>query len=103
MLKRTVDALESVRKLTEPDDVRPHHPRGSAARAFSADARRPGPAEPLVAGDAPSTGELAVHVEQPRGPRALVQIVDILGHEQQFARPFAVELRQRLVRRIRLD
>ena len=44
-----------------------------------------------------------MHVQQPPGPGALVEIVDILGDDQQLARPFRVEPRQRLVRRIGLD
>ncbi len=44
-----------------------------------------------------------MHVEQPLRPRALVQVVDILGDDQQFARPLRVEPRQRDMRRIGLD
>ena len=44
-----------------------------------------------------------MHVQQPLRPGALVQIVDILGDEQQLARPFGIEPRQRLVRGIGLD
>ena len=44
-----------------------------------------------------------MHVEQPLRARALVQVVDILGDQQQLARPLGVEPRQRVVRRIGLD
>ena len=44
-----------------------------------------------------------MHVQQPLRPGALVQIVDILGDDQQLARPFGIEPRQRPVRRIGLD
>ena len=44
-----------------------------------------------------------MHVEQPLRPGALVQVVDVLGDEQQLARPVGIEPRQRHVRGIRLD
>lgn len=44
---------------------------------------------------------LAVHVDQPPGAGAFVQVVDILGDDQQVAGPVGVEPRQRLVRRVR--
>ena len=36
-----------------------------------------------------------MHMRQPLCPRAFVQIVDVLRHDQQFARPFSIEPRQR--------
>ena len=45
--------------------------------------------------------ELAVHVDEVLRTRALVQVVDVLGDQQHFARPFAFEPRERLVRRVR--
>ena len=47
--------------------------------------------------------QFAVHVEQPRRPGALVQVVDILRDDQQLARPFGIEPRQRAMRGIGLD
>ncbi len=44
-----------------------------------------------------------MHVEQSPRACALVQIVDILGHQQQLAGPFGVEPPQRLVGGIGLD
>ena len=44
-----------------------------------------------------------MHVDQPLRSGALVQIVDILGDQQQLARPLSIEPRQRLVRVIWLD
>ncbi len=44
-----------------------------------------------------------MHMQQPLRPRALVQIVDILGHDQQVSRPFGIEPRQRDMRGIGLD
>ena len=41
--------------------------------------------------------------EQPLRPGALVQVVDILGHQQQLAWPCGVEPRQSDMRRIGLD
>ena len=42
-------------------------------------------------------------MDQPLRSGALVQVVDILRDQQQLARPFGIEPRQRLVSGIRLD
>ena len=55
-----------------------------------------------IAGEAPCGRELAVHVEHPFRTGPLVQIVDILSDDQQFARPFRIKPRQRLMRGIGL-
>ncbi len=39
-----------------------------------------------------------MHVNQPPRARALVQIVDILRDQQQFARPFGIESGERAMR-----
>ncbi len=44
-----------------------------------------------------------MHMEQPLRPGPFVQVVDILGDDQQLARPCGVEPRQRAVRGIGLD
>ena len=44
----------------------------------------------------------AVHVQHPPRARALVQIVDILRDDQQLAAPFALQPRERMMRRIGL-
>ena len=44
-----------------------------------------------------------MHVQQPLRSRAFVQVIDILGDEQQLARPRGIEPRQRPVRGIGLD
>ena len=44
-----------------------------------------------------------MHVQHPLRPRPLVQVVDILGDDQQLARPGRVELGERAMRRIGLD
>ena len=36
-----------------------------------------------------------MHVQQSLGPSTFVQIVDVLRDDQQFARPFSIEPRQR--------
>jgi len=56
-----------------------------------------------VAGAAPAGLELAMHMEQPPRPGPLVQVVDILGDDQQLARPSGIEPGQRPVRVIGLD
>mgnify|MGYP003335457386 CR=1 FL=1 len=47
--------------------------------------------------------QLAMHVDQPARAGALVQVVDILGDDQQLARPGGIELRQGDMRRIGRD
>lgn len=44
-----------------------------------------------------------MHVQQPLRPGALVEVVNILGDEQQLARPLGVQPRQRPVGSIGLD
>ena len=44
-----------------------------------------------------------MHMQQPPRTRALVQVVDILRDDQQFAIPCPVERGQRLMRRIGHD
>src|SRR3546814_5367143 len=44
---------------------------------------------------------LAVHVDQPLRPCALVQVVDILGDDQQRAGPRCIEPGERFVRGVR--
>ena len=44
-----------------------------------------------------------MHVDQPLRAGPLVQIVDILRDEQELARPFLIQPRQRPMRRVRLD
>jgi hypothetical protein len=44
-----------------------------------------------------------VHVQQPPGPGALVQVIDVLGDDQQFAGPFGVQSRERPVGGVRFD
>ena len=44
-----------------------------------------------------------MHVQHPRRPGPLVQIVDILRHDQQLARPVRVEPRQFAMRPVGLD
>ena len=56
-----------------------------------------------IAGEAPGAVQLAMHMQQPGRAGAVVQVVDILRHQQQLARPFCVQPSQRLVRRIGMD
>ena len=44
-----------------------------------------------------------MHVQQPPRPGALVQVVDILRHDQQIALPCRIQLGQRTMRGIGLD
>jgi hypothetical protein len=100
--QRAVDPLHLVRHLAEPDDVRAQLAGGAARRTGGAVAEILLPADTLVAGEAPSGLELAVHVEDAASARALVKVVDILRDDQQLARPFSIKPSQRQVRRVRL-
>src|SRR6185437_12810132 len=100
--KRLVDPVHLVRHLTEPDDVRTHSALDATRGARRSLAHRSGPGETLVACEAPAFHQLAMHVQQPLRTGALMQIVDVLRDEQQLARPFGIELRQRAVSGIRL-
>ena len=44
-----------------------------------------------------------MHVQHPLRAGPLVEVVDILGDDQQVSRPFGVEPRQRFVGRVGLD
>ncbi len=44
-----------------------------------------------------------MHVQHPRRPSAFVQIIDILGDDQQVALPFAIEPGERQMPGIRRD
>lgn len=61
------------------------------------------PREARVAGEAPGGFQLAVHVEDSLRPGALVEIVDVLRHDQQLPRPFGIEPRERAMRLVGLD
>src|SRR3546814_9040530 len=81
-----IDLVHPVRHLAEPDDVGAQS-AGQAARGAGGPVdQRAGPRAALVAGGTPGIEVLAVHVDQPRRARALVQVVDILGDDQQLAR-----------------
>ena len=45
---------------------------------------------------------LAVHVQHPARSAQFVQVVDVLGDDQQVALPFGIELTEREMRRVRL-
>lgn len=100
--QRRIDPLHPIRHLAEPDDVGPERSRDAAGGAWR---QRPEvllPARPEPAGEAPGGAELAVHVEQPLRAGALVEIVDVLGDDQQVARPCGIQPRERAVGGVRL-
>ena len=45
---------------------------------------------------------LAVHVQHPTRSAQFVQVVDVLGDDQQITLPFGIELPERMMRRVRL-
>src|SRR5205823_109790 len=56
----------------------------------------------LPAAFASRLAELSVHGEEPARARAGVEVVDVLGNEQELARPFLLEARERFVGGVRL-
>src|SRR5690606_32095734 len=99
--ERGEDIVHPVGHLAEPDDIGPE--RGlSAGRARRPVAQRACPAVARVAGGAPGRQAFAVHVQHPPRAAALVQVVDVLGDDQQLAVPRLVEPPERAVRGIGL-
>jgi 4-hydroxy-tetrahydrodipicolinate reductase len=97
-----VNLIHPVRHLTKPDDVGTK--RGNAAgRARWPVEQGRAPRHPRVACGTPGRSMFAVHVDQPLRPGALVQVIDILRHDQQGPRPVRVQPSQRSMRRIGLN
>ncbi len=92
--ERGQDAVHLVGHLAEPDDVGPQR-AGGAGRAGRKAGERPLPAVAGIAGGAPGREQLAVHVEQAARPAPLVEIIDVLGDDEQLARPVPVEPAER--------
>jgi hypothetical protein len=62
------------------------------------------PAGPYIAASrAPAFEDLAMHVNEVFRAGAFVQIVDVLCHHQDLAKPAALQLRQRQMRAVRPD
>lgn len=100
--ERGENAVHPIGHLAEPDDVGAER-AGGAGRAGGEGSERRLPAVAGIAGGAPGREQLAVHVEEPAGAAALVEIVDILGDDEEVSRPFAVEPAERKVGGIGLD
>ena len=83
-LQRRVGLVHAVGHLAEPDDVRPQPPAHGAARADRFHAQVDIPGHRGAARAAQGAHQLAVEMDQPPAARALVQIVDVLGHQQEL-------------------
>lgn len=96
------DPLQLQRHLAEPDHMRAKPGRPAAIGAAHVARQVLMPDMHGTAMLALDLEQLAMHVDQ--GPRAgaFVQVVDVLGHHQDFARPVALEPGQRQMRGIRL-
>ncbi len=79
------DLVHMIRHFSKPHDIGPQLPRNAAGRAGGPVDQRAGPAAAHVACRAPGIEMLPVHVHQPFRPAPFVQIVNILGHDQQLA------------------
>src|SRR5690606_12080318 len=95
--QRLLDLLQVVGHLAEPDDV------GTQARLAARRARRRvrqvvRPAGALTARQAARPEELAVHVQHALAAGALVQVVDVLRHEQQVVAQLRLQACERQVR-----
>src|SRR3546814_17050614 len=81
LVKRAIDGVHPVRHFAEPDDVGAQSAGYAARRAGGPVDQRVGPRTAPIAGGAPGIQMLAVHVDQPLRPCALVQVVDLLGDD----------------------
>jgi len=98
-----VDLLHVEGHFTEPDDVGANPARGHAPGALGSQRQFLAAGIDLVAALAAHLVQLAVHVQWLPAAGALVQVVDVLGHQQEFPGMFVLEFRQRQVGGIGLD
>ena len=102
-IERLADLVHRQRHLAEPHDMRPHAARAAAGGAWRGGGERLAPGRHVAALRAARLHELAMHVHQPPRARAGMQVVDVLRHQQEVARPEPLEARERQVRRVRRD
>ena len=96
------DPLHLQRHLAEPDHVRAQARRPPAIRATDVARQVLVPDMHGAAMLALDLEQLAMHVDEGPCAGALVQVVDVLGHHQDLARPLAFEPRQRQMGGVRL-
>src|SRR5690606_10234175 len=100
--ERVLDLVQVVRDLAEPHHVGPQ--RGpTAARAGRPVHEVVVPRHALAAAEAASRQQLAVHVQHLPRTGTLVEVVDVLGHEQDVVVALVLEARQRQVGRVGHD
>jgi hypothetical protein len=98
-----VDAVHVIGHLAEPDDVRTNLAGGAAGRAECPLPHRFRPGKASVAGQAPALLQFAMHVDEALRSGALVQVIDVLGHQQKIARPAPLQIGEGKVGGVRLD
>jgi hypothetical protein len=81
--RSVVDRVQEQRRLAEPDHVRPGGPDRAAGRAGGIGAERFGVRPGRVAGMAARDPKFAVHVDHVDAAGLLVQVVDVLGAQEQ--------------------
>ena len=100
-LQGLVDLVHGHGELVEPDDVGTHAP-GSAGGAYAVAIHVTRPVQDGSAARAAGFQQLAVHVDEAAGAGPVVEVVHVLGHQQELARPGALELDEGVVRGIGL-
>ena len=101
--QRQLDPFHLVGHFPEPDDIGPQESGLSAFRAWRMGCHVSGKRRPFAASHAPGAVQFAMHVQQAPRSGTVVQVIDILRHQQQVARPGRIEPRERHMRRIRHD
>ena len=96
-LHGVVDAIQVQGQLAEPDDVGAH-PACLAGGAAAGLIHVPRPRVDGAAAEAAASHQLAVHVQELPGAGAVVQVIHILGDQEEGPGPGALQPRQGEVR-----
>ncbi len=103
LLQRMVNLLHADGHLAKPHHVRAQRRRKLTAGAAIVGGKIAAPINHLSAVGAARLQQLAVHMQHATVARALVQVVDILRHQQKVIAQHLLQLGQRLVRGVGLD
>ncbi len=99
--QRAVNALHGIGHFAKPDDVGPLRAMCTAGGTSRTVDQWRVPVVSAVACQAPGTFQRAMHVDQVATARTLVEIVDILRHQQHIAGKCAFQPNESIVRGIR--